>query len=66
VVQGFEQSPVKDLPLEGSSLACKYYTRVEVNYKENNLAFYDTAIITAVKSFILQDPEAKPINLLTT
>ncbi len=46
--------------LVGSSLAYKYQTNVEV---ANNLAYYDTATITAVKCFVVQALEAYIVKL---
>ncbi len=46
-----EWNPVKGSTLVGSSRVTKYWTRVEV---ANTLAYYYTATITAVKSFIAQ------------
>jgi hypothetical protein len=44
---------LKGLDSETLNLACKYEDRMEA---ANTLAYYDTAIIAAVKSFIVQTP----------
>ncbi len=49
-----ERSSVRCFTVVGSSLAHKYETRVEV---ANALDYCDMAIITAIKSFIVQAPE---------
>jgi hypothetical protein len=49
-------SAVRGSTVGSSSLACKYKTRVEVTDSSKHLTYYDTARITAVKSFIVQAP----------
>ncbi len=41
-----------------SRLAPRYYIRMEVIFIDNNLAYYDTPKIVAVKSFAVQAPGA--------
>jgi hypothetical protein len=47
-----------------SSLACKYYTRVEVTDSASNVAYYDIAKITVVKNVIVQATRDNPIKHL--
>ncbi len=49
-----EWSSIKSSTLVGSSLDCKYWTRVEVT---ETLAYNATATIMAVKIIIVQAPE---------
>ncbi len=46
-----ERSSVGVYTMVSSSLVYKYYTRVEVTNSDKHLAYYDTVLITAVKSY---------------
>jgi hypothetical protein len=57
-----EWNPLKGSALEGSSLAWKYQTRVEVG---NTIAYYDMVSITNVKCFIVKATETNCIKVIT-
>ena len=60
-----ECSPLRGSTLVGSCLACKYQTRVKLMEVANTLAYYGTATVTVVKSFVVQSPVANATKLFT-